>query len=1403
MITWNTPQGSLGTKKERETTSITLLATSDVSAVAYTLIAGSLPRGLRLIDNAIKGSPSEVKSYTTSRFVIRAQDSNDLEDRTFSLSVDGADAPEWITKEGYLQVGTGEAYFVLDNSRVNFQLESYDADVIAGDKLEYYLVPMGGQLPPGLSLSRSGVISGFTDPIFAIDYNASLNGGYDTGAFDVTPIDFVEAKSNGFDDYFYDNVTYDYSEPSRSPKRLSRSYSFVIAVTDGATVVRQSFKIYVVTEEFLTADNSIVQISTNVFTADASSDRVPLWISDSNLGRYRSNNYVTLFLDVYDPPSLPGTITYFLLPTNNNGSPSVPPPGLELDSVTGELAGVVPYQSKISKTYSFTVEAVNFPSTLYSSGYTLVGNWNTSINYSPNQAVKYLNYIYICTKENRAIIPTNTTYWTKGVSSAAKTFNVEIVGEIESAVRWVSNESLGTIRPNQPSQLFVEANTVLYGGRANYKKISGDLPIGLELLSDGKIQGKVKQFADAAGPGLTRFFEGTGAPPPPPPPTGRGHNPLRPLVNSVAQPFGRYGPARYADGIYTIVPGVNPRTISNIVVAGHGEDPDPTGFSGWLYAWGQFLTHDLEFAREGTINIDVIVPSGDTGLTPGSHIPVRRNAVALGTGPGTTVPATAINETTGWLDSSVVYGIAYPPGVPQGPTAFANPVTLREGGRIATTGKLLTSSNGLYPPKNISGRYFVGDPRGTENPDLLSCHVLMIRDHNWHVDRISAMHPEVDGERLYQRAKSLVIAEMQKITYDEWLPKIVGPIPEWTAFNPNIDATIKIEFSAAALRFGHSIVSNALDRIDESGNVTEALMLANAFFLTPAQFERNGGADGFMRKLAADVSNKLDVHIVDDLRNLLDDPPAALDLAATNIQRGRDLGLGTLNQTRTAIGLTPYTAWSQITSDVALQTALSTAYGNINDVDLWIGGLAENRIAGAMVGETFRTILVDQFIRLRDGDSFYWKNQTWALEDLVLLQNTTLAGLILRNTNTVRIQPDVFVAVERADLYNGTVTPATPINPPPPPQLSFDMIFDGDTTTFDRKFTFTVEASDASGFSKIQRTFYFTVTTDADKTFSNLYLKAFQSKEKRLAWSNFITDANIFKPSDLYRPGDINFGVQTELKMLLFAGIESTAAEKYVSAMGHNHYRKQILFGDIKTAKARDPDTQETIYEVVYVDIKDDLEKEYYVPIVLDPALYILGARLVGRQSISNVVELPDNINSPVLVSTSDIKIDSDVPLASDRDHQRIFPNSIYNMRNRLSDIGERDRTFLPLWMRSIQDDASYETGYVKGLILCYTLPNKSQDVVARIQAKTNYASRGDWSGTVAYQINDSVIYAGNYWTCIKENSNTAPFVGIYWIENFNFSNINFTADRYLIDILDGEIEAKYLAFPQRGEKLP
>ena len=95
-------------------------------------------------------------------------------------------------------------------------------------------------------------------------------------------------------------------------------------------------------------------------------------------------------------------------------------------------------------------------------------------------------------------------------------------------------------------------------------------------------------------------------------------------------------------------------------------------------------------------------------------------------------------------------------------------------------------------------------------------------------------------------------------------------------------------------------------------------------------------------------------------------------------------------------------------------------------------------------------------------------------------------------------------------------------------------------------------------------------------------------------------------------------------------------------------------------------------------------------------------------------------------------------------------------MRRRIAETGINDREFLPLWMRSIQDTGSYETGYVKALPLCYCKPNSSENVLARIRAS-----------------------------------------------GFDFKTIDFVADRYVIDIIDGEIEDKYLAFPQRGEKLP
>ena len=265
-------------------------------------------------------------------------------------------------------------------------------------------------------------------------------------------------------------------------------------------------------------------------------------------------------------------------------------------------------------------------------------------------------------------------------------------------------------------------------------------------------------------------------------------------------------------------------------------------------------------------------------------------------------------------------------------------------------------------------------------------------------------------------------AEIARITYNEFLPHLLGDktIKAYQGYKPGVDARLSEEFAGAAFRFGHSIVSANLEKTDEQGNeIGNAVTLKDAFFQAPAEFIANGGADGLLRHLSGDLSNALDVHIVDDLRNFLFGPSAGMDLAAINIQRGRDLGLGTLNETRLALGLKAYTSFEAISSDATTAASLKAAYGDVNKVELWIGGLAENHLAGAMVGQTFNLIISKQFEALRDCDRLWYQNQGFDSATLKEIESTTLSSLILKDTNTKHIQADAFVYYERRSGLSG------------------------------------------------------------------------------------------------------------------------------------------------------------------------------------------------------------------------------------------------------------------------------------------------------------------------------------------------------------------------------------------------
>jgi hypothetical protein len=287
------------------------------------------------------------------------------------------------------------------------------------------------------------------------------------------------------------------------------------------------------------------------------------------------------------------------------------------------------------------------------------------------------------------------------------------------------------------------------------------------------------------------------------------------------------------------------------------------------------------------------------------------------------------------------------------------------------------------------------------------------------VDELAARDPSLTDDELYQAARTRVEAQVQAITYNEYLPLLVGEnaLAEYRGFDSSVDPGISVEFATAIFRLGHSQVSPEIQRLLENGQTIEAghLALRDAFGASPADVASNGGIDPILRGLADGRSQQLDNQIVDDLRSLQLDVPVngITDLASLNIQRGRDLGLPTYNELREALGLQRAETFADISADPEVAARLEQAYGDVDLVDLWVGALSEDPVEGGMVGELVATVLVDQFERLRDGDPFWSQNSDLPQAELDALWSTTLSDVIERNTDVGPMQDNAFLAYDR------------------------------------------------------------------------------------------------------------------------------------------------------------------------------------------------------------------------------------------------------------------------------------------------------------------------------------------------------------------------------------------------------
>jgi hypothetical protein len=474
---------------------------------------------------------------------------------------------------------------------------------------------------------------------------------------------------------------------------------------------------------------------------------------------------------------------------------------------------------------------------------------------------------------------------------------------------------------------------------------------------------------------------------------GRGNNVANPTWGQAGTNYSRQTPTRYADGLGTQIAGPNTRYISNRIFNDRHQNLfSERGVAQWGFAWGQFMDHVFGLRRAPGVGDSPdpssanIVFNGNDALEEFANndleeIPFTRSSIAPGTGTNG-VPREQINTVSSYIEASNVYS-----------DATARLEWLRSGpvdGNIANNAGTLLLTNGYLPRRDARGNAatappmdidgilsatpnaarVAGDVRANENISLTAQHTLFAREHNRIVNDLTARFPSMSAEDRFQIARRVVIAEMQRVTYEEWLPALGINLPSYAGYRTNVNANLTNEFATAAYR-AHSMIhgefeietdaarysqatlaaleAQGVEIVIEDGDAELAIPLNRAFF-NPNLLELVQ-LGPMLQALGGESQYKNDEQIDNQLRSVLFQIPVAnnpecldgpelpacfngvVDLGAIDVERGRDHGLGSYNQLRQALGLPARTSFTQITGESTDQFPAGTGIDNPNSID--------------------------------------------------------------------------------------------------------------------------------------------------------------------------------------------------------------------------------------------------------------------------------------------------------------------------------------------------------------------------------------------------------------------------------------------------------------------------------------
>ncbi|PKU45032.1 hypothetical protein llap_4663 [Limosa lapponica baueri] len=505
-----------------------------------------------------------------------------------------------------------------------------------------------------------------------------------------------------------------------------------------------------------------------------------------------------------------------------------------------------------------------------------------------------------------------------------------------------------------------------------------------------------------------------------------------------------------------------PRLVSTTLIGTETITPDDQ-YTHMLMQWGQFLDHDLDLTvaalSEARFSdgqhcssvctndppcFSIMIPPNDPRVRNGARCMFFvRSSPVCGSGMtsllmNSVYPREQINQLTSYIDASNVYGSSDHEALEI--RDLASQRGLLRQGIVQRSGKpLLPFATG--PPTECMRDenespipcFLAGDQRSNEQLGLTSIHTLWFREHNRIATELLQLNPHWDGDTIYHETRKIVGAEMQHITFSHWLPKIFGEVGmkmlgEYKGYDPSVNSGITNEFATAAFRFGHTLINPFLYRLDENFEpIPQGHLPLHKAFFSPFRIVNEGGIDPLLRGLFGVAgkmrvpSQLLNTELTERLFSMA--RTVALDLAAMNIQRGRDHGIPPYHDFRVYCNLSSAQTFEDLKNEIKnpeIREKLSRLYGSPLNIDLFPALMVEDLVPGSRLGPTLMCLLSTQFRRIRDGDRLWYENPgVFTPAQLTQIKQTSLARVLCDNgDNITRVQHDVFKVAEFPHGYS-------------------------------------------------------------------------------------------------------------------------------------------------------------------------------------------------------------------------------------------------------------------------------------------------------------------------------------------------------------------------------------------------